>query len=177
MKVSAYLIFLLSAFFSQLSIADSMTNKLIVKALNAQIPQVLYEHENQPWNLGVYSLRIDRSGIPSFSSNESQLVLSFPVNVSMNGKVDQTIFGKTIVVNCENSFVTHGRIVIEPLFDSQPSTANVDIQVPVPETDLNCEGLSVAVQPLLEQLVAEKKVEWEHEMEAEMNKLFKQLGI
>jgi hypothetical protein len=95
----------------------------------------------------------------------------------MNGKVDQTIFGKTIVVTCENSFVTHGRIVIEPLFDSQPSTANVDIQVPVPETDLNCEGLSVAVQPLLEQLVAEKKVEWEHEMEAEMNKLFKQLGI
>lgn len=177
MKYSAYFVLLLSLFGSAVTSAESISDKLIVAALNKQMPTLLYEHADQQWDLGVYSLKIERNGTPGFISTESQLILSLPIKANITGKVEQVLFGNKIEVNCANAFNTQGRIVIEPLLKEEGSTASVDVTVPIPETDLNCDGLRVPVKSVIEKLVAQKKVEWEKEMEAEINKLFSDLGI
>ncbi|TCS42363.1 DUF4403 family protein [Reinekea marinisedimentorum] len=177
MKKSAYLAAWLVLFCTQTASAQSMADKLIVKVLNKHMPAVLYEHANQQWDLGVYSLRIDRVGIPSFSSSETQLKLSFPIEAHITGKVEQQLFGNTLVVNCNNSFATDSHIDITPTLSNESSTVKVSMLVPIPETYLNCDGLRVPMKAMLEKLIAEKKAEWEAELETELNGLFKEMEI
>ena len=49
--------------------------------------------------------------------------------------------------------------------------------MPVPEANLNCDGLILPIKPLLEQLVANKKQEWEQQLEQDIFTMFQQVGI
>ncbi|MBU3001971.1 hypothetical protein KO534_01290 [Paraglaciecola arctica] len=57
------------------------------------------------------------------------------------------------------------------------STASVEVSVPIPEVNLNCEGLKLPIKPLLEQLVATKKQQWQQQLEQDIVSMFKQMGI
>jgi hypothetical protein len=73
--------------------------------------------------------------------------------------------------------VTQARLDIEPVINPPRSRADVEVSVPVPESNLNCDGLILPIKPLLEQLVANKKKDWEQQLEQDIFTMFKQLGI
>jgi hypothetical protein len=57
------------------------------------------------------------------------------------------------------------------------SKASVEVSVPIPDASLNCDGLVLRIKPVLEQLVASKKGEWEQQLEQDIVVMFKQVGI
>ncbi|PKG96222.1 hypothetical protein CXF95_24515 [Paraglaciecola sp. MB-3u-78] len=63
------------------------------------------------------------------------------------------------------------------MIDPPTSKASVAVSVPVPDSNLNCDGLILSIKPLLEQLVASKKQQWEQKIEKDILTMFKQVGI
>jgi hypothetical protein len=95
----------------------------------------------------------------------------------MTGQVNQEFLGQKILLNCSSEFVTEARLDIEPTINPPESRADVEVSVPVPDANLNCDGLILAIKPLLEQLVMTKKQEWEQKLEKDIVTMFKQVGI
>jgi hypothetical protein len=95
----------------------------------------------------------------------------------MVGQVNKTLFGQKIVLNCSSKILSEARLDIEPMINPPTSHANIEVSVPVPESNLDCDGLNLSIKPLLEKLVADKKFEWEQKLEADVLSMFKQLGL
>ena len=169
-------IFLL-IFFSSQSIAQNATDKLIVTLVDKKLPSSLYEHNDRPWELGVYSLKVNKIGSVGVHSDDRKLRLTLPIEVVLNSKVNRNILGATIALDCNSSFSTVGRLYIEPLIKPTDSRAEVNIAVPVPESFLNCDGFKLPMKSLLEKLISENKSKWENDLEDEIYKLFQQMGI
>ena len=55
-----------------------------------------------------------------------------------------------------SEIVIQARLDIVPIINPLGSIVSVEVSVPVPESDLNCDGLILPIEPLLEQLVANK---------------------
>jgi hypothetical protein len=95
----------------------------------------------------------------------------------MTGQVNKEFLGQKILLNCSSEVITQARLDIEPVINPPKSTASVEVSVPVPESNLHCDGLKLPIKPLLEQLVANKKQEWEQQLEQDIFTMFKQVGI
>ncbi len=177
MKIIICLFLSFSCLYGQISCAESITDKLIVAIVDNNLPTVLYQHRDKPWDMGIYSLKINKLGAARFSSTETHLNLSFPIEAIVNGKIIQNLFGAKITIACDSKIITDGRLEIEPQLSAAGSTAIVSIIIPVPDADLNCDGFKIPVRPLLEQLILDKKGEWEKDLESDINVLFQQVGI
>lgn len=163
--------------FGQFSLAESIADKLLVAVLEKKIPAVLYEHKDKPWAMGTYSLIIKKTGITNFSSAETRLNLSFPIEGVVKGAVNQIILGMAMTLFCDSKILTDARVDIIPLISATGVTAKVSMVIPVPSADLNCEGLRIPVKPMLEQLITDNKRRWESDLETDFNQLFQELGI
>lgn len=163
--------------YGESTLAENISDKLIVAIVDKKLPTVLYQHVDEPWDMGTYSLKINKLGASNFSSTETHLNLSFPVEAIISGKVEQSLLGAKIVVACNSKVVTKGRLEVEPQLSSSGSKAKVSISIPIPNTNLNCDGLNVPVKSLLEKLVSGNKRGWEKELQTEINNLFQQVGI
>lgn len=171
------LITVFTATFSSLSFAQNVTDKLIVAVIEKNLPQLLHEEKDQRWEFGIYNLSVTKRGPISFNSDQTKLRLKLPVKIMFDGKVSQEILGAKIEIDCESAINTDGSLEIEPIINVPNSKTKAVIDIPVPESFLNCDGLKIPVTPLLEQLVAENKSNWQGDLENDIAKVFKQLGI
>jgi hypothetical protein len=127
--------------------------------------------------MGTYDLTVNKIGGAVFSSTHKYLSLTVPIKVVMTGQVNKEFLGQKILLNCSSEVVTHARLDLEPVINPPESRAGVEVSVPVPESTLNCDGLILPIKPLLEQLVANKKHEWEQQLEQNIMTMFKRVGI
>lgn len=162
---------------SSSSFAQSATDKLILALVDKKLPVVLYEHQDQPWELGVYSLTMNKKGVTEFRSDDRKLRLTIPLEVVLNGKIKKNIFGAKITIGCNSIINTNGKLEIEPIITIPNSKAEVNIIIPVPESYLDCDGFKIPIKPLLDQLVSENKSKWESDLEADIYDIFQKLGI
>lgn len=157
--------------------AQSVTDQLIVALVDKHLPQILHQEKATPWNMGTYDLTVHKTAGAKFSSTHQYLSLTVPMKVIMTGQVNKVFLGQKILLNCASEFVTEAKLDIEPVINPPESRASVEISVPVPEANLNCDGLILPIKPLLEQLVATKKQQWQQQLEKDILTMFKQLGI
>ena len=164
-------------FFVPVSMAKSVTDKLIVALVDKHLPEVLHVEKNKPWDLGTYDIQVNKMGSAVFTSTLNYLSLTLPIEVVMKGRVNKKLLGQKILINCASTFTTNARLDIEPLITPPKSTANVEISVPIPESFLLCDGLTLPIQPLLQQVVVSEKAEWEQKLQGDIFQLFQQVGI
>lgn len=157
--------------------AQSVTDQLIVALVDKHLPQVLHQEKATPWQMGTYDLTVHKTSGAIFSSTHKYLSLTVPIKVMMTGQVNKEFLGQKILLNCSSEFVTEARLDIEPEINPPESRASVEVSVPVPNANLNCDGLKLPIKPLLEQLVATKKQEWQQQLEKDIVTMFKQVGI
>jgi len=157
--------------------AANITDKLIGTIIERKLPDMLYQHKNMPWEFGVYSLTVNKTGISNFSSDETQLSIKMPLEIVISGIFKQNLFGNNVSIGCNSQFVTNGIVDIKPQIKATKSDVDTNINIPIPNPHLNCNGFKIPIKQALEQLVSEKKSQWENRMELEISKLFKQMGI
>ncbi|MFT2090206.1 hypothetical protein [Paraglaciecola sp. 2405UD69-4] len=157
--------------------AETITDKLIVALIEQNTPKVLYEETKQTWDFGTYDFLVNKAGVVSFSNAENGIRLTLPIEVIMQGEVNKDFLGQKVLLNCKSNFKTDTFLDVTLLLNPPSSTANVQISVPIPEVFLFCDGLKLPIQPFLQQLVAEKKAEWEQKIRSEIQVLLKQGGI
>ncbi|WP_339724462.1 hypothetical protein [uncultured Paraglaciecola sp.] len=157
--------------------AQSVTDQLIVALVDKHLPKVLHQEQARPWQMGTYDLTVHKTAGATFSSTHNYLSLTVPIKVMMTGLVNKAFLGQKILLNCSSEFLTEARLDIQPEINPPESKAGVEVSVPVPEANLNCDGLILPIKPLLEQLVATKKQQWQQQLEKDIVTMFKQLGI
>jgi hypothetical protein len=157
--------------------AQSVTDQLIVALVDKHLPQILHQEKATPWQMGTYDLTVHKTAGAIFSSTHKYLSLTVPIKVIMTGQVNKEFLGQKILLTCSSEFVTEARLDIEPVINPPESRAGVEVSVPVPNANLNCDGLKLPIRPLLEQLVATKKQEWQQQLEKDIITMFKQVGI
>ncbi|MEO9947059.1 MAG: hypothetical protein ABJH28_10480 [Paraglaciecola sp.] len=157
--------------------AKTITDKLIVALIEQNTPKVLHNEKNQPWDFGTYDFQVNKAGVVGFSNAADDIRLTLPIEVVMQGKVNKDFLGQKVVLNCDSTFETETIFDVTLLLNPPNSAAKVRILAPIPEAFLFCDGLKLPIQPFLQQLVAEKKVEWEQKITAEIQTLLKKAGI
>ena len=171
------LLLVVSYFYSSPIFATNITDKLIGTLIEKKLPNTLYQHRDKPWDFGVYSLTVEKTGISNFSSDDKQLSVKLPLQITINGIFKQNLFGNKVSIGCNSQFLTDGIVDITPQIKPTNSEINASIDIPIPNPQLNCNGLKIPIKQALEQLIAEKKQGWENRMETEISKLFTQVGI
>lgn len=157
--------------------ASSVVDQLVTRTLEKNLPEVLYDKADIPWDYGVYTLKISKAGQGVFKSNSNTLNGELPIHVALSGKAEKEIFGSLLKMDCEGQFNTTGALVITPLFDKDLVESDILINVPIPEAMLNCQGLQIPIKIPLEQLLADEKPKWEKRIKTEVDNILKQLGI
>jgi hypothetical protein len=127
--------------------------------------------------MGTYDLTVNKTGAATFSSTDQYLSLTVPVKVMTTRQVNNVFLGQKIIFNCTSELVTQARLDIKPMIDPPKSKMSDEVSVPVPRSNLNCDGLILPIKPLLEQFVADKKRQWEQKIEKNILIMFKQVGI
>ena len=91
MKKNTYL-FLLLSFFMSFFISKSYAKENIVESLmetviEKNLPYLLYEHTDKQWDMGLYSLKIERLGKSNLVSTNTHINLSIPVKATVPDSV------------------------------------------------------------------------------------------
>ncbi|MDU0353544.1 hypothetical protein RS130_06010 [Paraglaciecola aquimarina] len=157
--------------------AQSITDELIVALVDKHLPHTLHQEKARTWAMGTYDLTVTKIGGAKFSSTHKYLSLTVPIKVVMTGQVNRQLLGQKFLLNCSSEVKTQTRIDIEPIINPPHSKANVEVSVPIPESNLNCEGLKLPIKPLLEQLVISEKKDWELQLEQDILDILQQVGI
>jgi len=177
MKKNIYLFLLFCFFISKTYAKENIVDNLIEIVIEKNLPYLLYEHTDKKWDMGIYSLKIERLGKSSFVSTNTYINLAFPVKAKINGKIKNNLFGTKITIDCKSKFVTEANIKITPTIKAANSISKVTVSISIPPTNLNCDGLNIPIKPALEALIQEKKKAWEQDLETNINNLFNQAGI
>lgn len=176
-KTFGLLLTFLGCSFSHFSGAKSVTDELIVALVDKNLPKILYTEKHTPWKLGFYDLTVKKRGVAAFSSTPQYLSLTLPIEVVIKGQVNRSFLGSQIIMNCSSTVLTETRLDVEPIIKAQQSHAKVEISVPVPPSQLNCEGFKVSITPLLQAIVAKEKQKWQGQLEQDIQGIFKKLGL
>lgn len=177
MKKIIWILICIFSIHSQISLAENIVDKLIVALVDKKLPIILYQHKDKPWEMGIYSLTVNKVGGAGFSSTKKQLKLTIPLEVVINGKIKKNILGARITIGCNSRVVTDGKLNIVPEIKPTGTDAEVSIFIPIPKSQLNCDGIKIPIKQLLEKLVADNKAEWEKSLESDIHNLFQQVGI
>jgi hypothetical protein len=177
MKRSLYLFLLFSLLINKSHAKENIVENLIEIVIEKNLPYLLYQHTDKQWDMGIYSLKIERLAKSDFVSTDTHINLSFPVQAKIDGKIKKTLFGTKIAIDCESKFVTEAKIKITPTIKAENSKSKVILSLKVPPTNLDCDGLNIPIQPALEALIQDKKKAWEQDLETNINNFFIQAGI
>ena len=177
MKKSIYLLLLCSFLISNSYAKENIVENIIEIVVEKNLPYLLYEHTDKQWDMGMYSLTIERVGKSTFTSSNTDINLTFPVKAKIDGKIKKNIFGTKITIDCKSKFVTEANLKITPTIKAKNSTSKVAISISIPPTNLNCDGLNIPIKPVLETLIQDEKPAWEKDLEVNINKLFNQAGM
>ncbi len=167
---------MLATLLSTAAHADNALNMLLERAVSKQLPHVLFAAKDVPWEYGHYNLHIAKAGEADISSASETITAHLPLKVRLSGKVKQKLFGQEIDIACETEFETPSEIVFKPLF-AESLSSELEMLIPIPQTELNCQGLKLPIKSALEQLIAKEKPNWEAEATVELNKRLAELGL
>lgn len=161
---------------ANLSFGETALNSLLERVLSKQLPEVLFNAKDIPWQYGHYNLHISKAGEAGIGSNTDTITAKLPLKVQLSGKVKQKLFGQDIDIDCQTEFETNSEMIFKPIF-AETLSSELDMQIPIPETELDCQGLKLPIKPALEQLIAKEKPEWEAQAEAELKKRLAEFGL
>lgn len=170
-------LFFLLIIISPSSFATNITEKLIVSLIDKNLPATLFEQKETKWQMGLYDLTVKKIGNTRLKTSESTLIFALPIKVIMDAQVIKTILGSTIKMSCKSDISTDAFINVIPGQIKEHINANVIIDIPLPESYLNCEGVNLPITPMLSQLIKEEKNTWEEKIEKNINLKLKELGL
>ena len=177
MRQAKSILLITMSLWSGLVPAENIAVTMLNHIMEQKLPMLLYQHNNKPWELGTYSLTIKKNGMPSSAITDTQFQTKLSLEVTINARVDRTIFGTRISSVCDSQFLTDGIVNITPELKPLNPQAKVVITVPIANPQLNCDGRLIPIKSALEQLIAYNKAEWEDRIELEIATLFTQLGM
>lgn len=177
MKRSTYIFLLCSLLISKSYAKENIVENLIEIVIEKNLPYLLYQHTDKEWDMGIYSLTIERLDKSTFVSTNEYINLSFPIKARIEGKIKKTLFGTKIAIDCKSKFVSEANIKITPTIKEASSKSTVVLSINIPPTNLDCDGLNIPIKPVLEALIQDKKKTWELDFESNINNLFLQAGI
>ena len=177
MRISIYLFLLFSLLISKSYAKENVLENLIEIVIEKKLPYLLYQHTDKKWDMGIYSLKIERLGKSDFVSTNEDINLSFPVKAKIEGEIKKTLFGTKIAIDCKSEFISEANIKITPIIKATNSKSKVILSINIPPTNLDCDGLNIPIKPVLEALIEDKKKTWELDLESNINNLFIQAGI
>lgn len=155
--------------------AQTMTDKLLQHLLNKQMPKVLYRINNKPFQYGVYDVVVHKIASPNISSTSTQITNHLPMRIEFLATVKQSILGQQLSFNCKTQFATVNKWVITP--DLATGKVDIKMHVPIPDSTLNCEGLSLPITSVLEKMVREQKPKWEQDAKQKIEAALTDIGL
>ncbi|HEY9199959.1 MAG TPA: DUF4403 family protein [Gammaproteobacteria bacterium] len=153
--------------------AQTATDKMLGMLIEKNIPQQLYSNQALAWDYGVYSLTIDKNGQSKFSSTENHIISEVPLAISMSGQLSNNPLMANMKVDCKGDFNTRARVKITPQFTAQKEAIKASIHLPIPEVFMDCNGFKLRIDPFLQQIVDNKKPEWEAQIETAFQQVLK----
>lgn len=145
--------------------AQTATDKMLGLLIEKNIPQQLYNNQSLPWDYGVYSLDIVKNGQSKFSSTENHMISEVPLAISMTGKMKNNLPLSNMNLDCKGKFNTRARVKITPQFSAGKEDIKAEIDLPIPEVFMDCNGFKLRIDSVLQQIVNNKKSEWEAQIE------------
>ncbi len=168
--------FLFATSLSSIAQAENITDKLIGKVIEKELPQLLYEEKDKRWDHGIYSIQVRKNGASRFTSNESELAITLPIKVNLSGSIKKNVFGARVSIGCDSDFTTKGHITVSPRGSDNIETS-VAIDIPIPNTSLDCDGIKLPITTLLIALVDKNKIEWQDAIQNKIDTLLAKVGI
>ncbi len=160
----------------QFSTADTALNTLLEHIVSKQLSQTLFTAKDIPWQYGHYNLHITKQGQAGIKSDVKTITAKLPLKIQLSGRVKQELFGQEIDIACETEFETTSEMVFKPIY-GETLSSELNMQIPIPETELDCQGIRLPIKPALEQLIAKEKPTWEADASVELNKRLAELGL
>jgi len=162
---------------ASLAVADTVTDKLLARMLDRQIPATVLEAVDQPWTDGRYTIRLFKAGAPTYVSDARQFVLTLPLRAEMIGTVKRDFGAVKLQMTCKANFLTEGQLTVVPAFEAATIRATSTIAMPIPPVMANCDGLMLPFDAVLNGLVAASKPQWEAELNKVLNAQLAELGL
>jgi hypothetical protein len=153
--------------------AQTATDKMLGVLIEKNIPHQLYNNQSLHWDYGVYGLNIVKNGPSKFSSTENHMISEVPLAISMTGKMKNNLPLANMNLDCQGDFKTRARIKITPQFSAAQETIKTDIDLPIPEVFMDCNGFKLRIDSFLQQIVNNKKAEWESQIENSFQQILK----
>lgn len=157
--------------------AQTATDKMLGMLIEKNIPHQLYRNESLAWDYGVYGLDIVKNGQSKFSSTEHHMVSEVPLAISMTGKMKNNLPLANMNLDCKGNFNTRARVKVTPRFSAGKEDIEAEIDLPIPEVFMDCNGFKLRIDSFLQQIVSSKKAEWETQIENSFQQVLKNSSI
>lgn len=157
--------------------AQTATDKMLAFFIEKNIPHQLYSSESLAWDYGDYSLNIVKNGKSKFVSTESHMISEVPLAISMTGKMKNNLLLANMNVDCKGDFNTRARVKITPQLSAGKEDIKAAIDLPIPEVFMDCNGFKLRIDSVLQQIVNNKKPEWEAQIEGGFQQALKNAAI
>jgi hypothetical protein len=153
--------------------AQTATDKMLGVLIEKNIPHQLYNNQSLHWDYGVYGLNIVKNGQSKFSSTETHMISEVPLAISMTGKLKNNLPLANLNLDCKGDFNTRARVRVTPQFSVGKEDIKADINLPIPEVFMDCNGFKLRIDSFLQQIVNTKKSEWESQIENSFQQILK----
>ncbi|WNO09412.1 hypothetical protein [Teredinibacter sp. KSP-S5-2] len=174
---NAAIFLLCSAFCFNPAWSSTVTDTFIGSVLDSKLPTVLHEELGRKWQYGTYDLTILKRGAPQINSGSVSLNGRLPVKVKLRGKIQQDLALVKVELNCQSEFDTTGSILLTPQTTADGYVASVDLEFPIPDALLNCEGVQLNIAQELRKIVQKEKPKVERDLEKDINQFLRELGV
>lgn len=177
MRKFAVFILSIGLLFAQTLQSQTATDKMLGVLIEKNIPHRLYSNQSLHWDYGVYGLNIVKNGQSKFSSTETHMISEVPLAISMTGKLKNNLPLANLNLDCKGDFNTHARVRVTPQFSAGKEDIKADINLPIPEVFMDCNGFKLRIDSFLQQIVNNKKAEWESQIEGAFQQALTHAGI
>ena len=151
--------------------------RLLALVIDSYIPNVLYNEKNQPWMGGVRSMTISKAGASVLSSDANNIVVSFPLKANLIGDINTNIVLMQLKAHCVAQFTAPAKINLAVNFNSKPIKVTSRIDLTVPPVMADCDGYKLAVEGVIQSVIAQEKPKWERDIQTQISDGLMVLGL
>ena len=151
--------------------------RLLALVLDSYVPQVLFAEKNQPWMGGTRSMTISKAGRSVLSSDANNIVVSFPLKANLIGDINTNIVLMQLKAHCTAQFTAPAKINLAVNFNTKPIKVISRIDVTVPPVMADCDGYKLAVEGVIQSVIAQQKPKWEQDIQAQVSDGLMVLGL
>jgi hypothetical protein len=151
--------------------------RLLALVIDSYVPQVLFAEKNQPWMGGTRSMTISKAGSSVLSSDANNIVVSFPLKANLIGDINTNIVLMQLKAHCTAQFTAPAKINLAVNFNTKPIKVSSRIDVTVPPVMADCDGYKLAVEGIIQSVIAQQKPKWEQDIQAQVSDGLMVLGL